>query len=77
VWRISPSPFAYWDGAGWVASASTWVDVVVNPDGSWVLPGVDLSVAGSYRVHVIGNDAVGNVSWAGENPRVDFTVDGG
>ena len=77
VWRIVSGAHVYWDGAGWVSSASTWIDVVVNPDGSWVLSGVDLSVAGRYRVHVIGYDAVGNVSWAGENPRVDFTVDGG
>ena len=63
----------YWNGSAWQANPD-WVDVTINPSGSWILRGVDFTTPGGYRVWALGDDSAGNLSTAAENGQLIFSV---
>lgn len=73
--RTDDNSVTYWDGSGWVPNSVYLNATLINADSEWILPGVDLSTNGDYRVWVTGTDIDGNFSSAGSNPRVDFSVE--
>lgn len=63
-----------WNGSAWVSNWS-WVAATSNGAGSWSIPNVDMSDAGSYQVVVWAWDAEGNLANYSDNPQSLLTVD--
>ena len=73
VQKLGVSPVKYWNGQTWTTTVSH-PDAILSDDGSWVLPNVDLSSIGGYRVRLTANDANGNIAMMVDNPLSTFTV---
>ena len=64
----------YWNGTAWV-SAWSWVAAADDGAGSWSIPDVDMSDAGTYRVLVWAWDREGNRANYSDNPQSLVTVE--
>ena len=73
VERTTVNPREYWTGNSWGTSA-TFVDAVIDGNGSWNLPDVDLSDYGTYRISLRIHDTAGNISNASQGPVAEFFV---
>ena len=59
VRQVGISPLLFWDGDAWVTRAA-YVEADLHNNGSWTLPDVELTAAGSYRVLLTVDDNNGN-----------------
>ena len=74
VQQLDVSPARFWDGINW-GESSTYLDAELDASGAtWVLPGVDFTDNGRYRIRLVANDNSGNISRAIENPGSDLFV---
>ena len=67
------TPRTYWNGTSYQTS-STYNTATLNPDGTWQLPGVDLTTPGTYRVTLRITDNAGNLAQPWTLPGHTFTV---
>lgn len=63
----------YWNGIAWITSA-IFVETVVESNGGWSLPDVDLSLEADYQIRVEAYDFAGNRAVATDNPASNFIV---
>ena len=73
IQRRDITPFQYWNGTSY-QTGSTFLQATINPDGTWQLPGVDLTTPGTYRVTLQITDNAGNLAQPWTLPGHTFTV---
>ena len=67
------TPFTYWNGTTYQTSA-IWTAASLNANGDWIVPNVDFTTIGSYRILLRAYDNAGNHANWPENPRSDFVT---